>query len=243
MPFGSVGGGLLLRDTFLIRKGLAMNYSVSLVSLREVGGMNFKLYRRACSLALISLSFSLSTAEATGLLGGGLDVGVELGVGGSDGVNADVGVGLGGSSDVSVGAGANVGGVTHNGLGIGVGVDVSLGGSGGGAGHGPGGAPGAGPVDPSVVSEDPATIAKGRRMLASLKCATGGNTDVLNGFAVMARGGQMVGWVHNATITPDRTIAQVQMQTVKNTCVNLNGGSYAVQGSEVWVNMDEARFR
>lgn len=212
------------------------------------------------SLAVLGAPLAAAHADILG-------VSVGVGIGGSSGIGASVGIGLGGStgtggtsmSGVSAGVGvgtgtAGTGGVSAN-VGVGIGgadvdVDVSLGGAGAtGTGGTPGtgtpgtGGPATGPVDPAMVNSDPSALAKARRMLAGMTCAKGGNSQVYNGFSVLDRSGRMVGWVHDANLTSKLKITGVQMQTIKNTCVSLNGGSYAVNGASVVVNMDGSRFR
>ncbi len=208
---------------------------------------SFRLGRaaRISFLSALAVAAPLGAAHAELLGGGGLGLSVGVSVGGSGGVNAGVGVSAGGGSGVNADVGLGLGGT-----GAAVGVDVSLGDSGGSPGTGgpgaggPGtGGPGIGPVDPSTVNSDPGAAAKGRRMLAGMTCARGGNSQVYNGFSVFDRTGQMVGWVHDASLTSDLKIATVHMQTVKNACVSLNGGSYAVNDGSVTVNMDGSRFR
>lgn len=218
-----------------------MNYSVSLACLTKPGCVAFGRFGQTGSLAALAFVASISAAQSTSLLGGGLDVDVGLGLGNS-GIEADVGVGIGRSgvgADVDVGVG-RIGRAGASGLGIGVSLKTSSPAANSGT---SGGTPASGAVDPSTVSSNPEAAAKARRMLGSLTCARGGNTQVFNGFSVVDRNGQMVGWVHDAQITPDQTITQLQFQTVRNVCVGLRGGSYSVSGSEVSVNMDGSRFR
>lgn len=218
-----------------------MNYSVSLTCLTKSGCIAFGRFGQSGAVAALALVMSIGAAQATSLLGGGLDVDVGLGLG-KGGIGADVDLGIGRSgvgADVDVGVG-RIGGTATSGLGIGVTIGTGKSAAGGGTG---GGKPGQDTVDPVSVTGNPEAAAKARRMFGSLTCARGGNTQVFNGFSVVDRSGQMVGWVHDAQITPDQKITQLQVQTVRNVCVGLSGGSYSVSGSEVSVNMDGSRFR
>ncbi len=218
-----------------------MNYSVSRACLTKSGCVAYRRFRQISGLAAVVFVLSIGSAQATSLLGGGLDVDVGLGLG-RGGIDANVGLGLGRSglaADVDVGV-SNNGPTATSGLGVGVSIGTSRSATGSGT---SGGTPGSAAVDPSTVSSNPEAAAKARRMLGSLTCARGGNTQVFNGFSLVDRNGQMVGWVHDAQITPDQTITQLRFQTVRNTCVGLKGGSYSVSGSEVRVNMDGSPFR
>jgi hypothetical protein len=152
--------------------------------------------------------------------GGGLDVDVDVGVGGVS-VDADVGVGTGG---------------------VDADVDVAVGSGGGGGGGGTGG--GVMPGDDVVVDDDDA--ANARRVTVATKtmvCAQDGNATAFNGFPVRDRDGDVVGWVHDATITPDNKLLAVRLQSTGKACYKLSGAGFKVGNGEVWTNVDGDKFR
>lgn len=183
------------------------------------GGTGLSLLVLAGTLAV---GLTASTANA-GLLGGlGVDVGVDVDVGhGGVGAGVDVGVGIGGG-------------------GVGVGVDVGLGTGGGGPGTTPGG-----PLGPDVIVNDDGTIRKGRAggVGLAMACAKDGNETAYNGFVVRDRAGEPIGWVHEATVSPNGKVTSVRLQSSGKSCFKLSGGGFRIKGDEVWANVDAVAFR
>lgn len=165
-------------------------------------------------------------------------------VGFAGGLNVDLG-GLGG---VTVGGGGGLVDADLDVAGIDVEADVLSGdtvagvcvGSCGGAGSGPGtGVPK--PGVPGVVAENGTRkpLAPG----AAMRCAKAGNTDVYNGFTLVDRDGDFLGWVHATSLDTNFRIAEIRVQLEDSSCIGLKGGSYRVSGTQMTVNMDGSTLR
>lgn len=169
---------------------------------------------------------------------GGVSVGVGVGAG-HGGVGAGVGVGVGG---VSAGAGVGIGAG-----GVGAQAGVSVGAGGGTAGPGTG-TPGGGvtPDDDAVVDDTVNSATTPPVATVSTKamvCARDGNATAFNGFVVRDRKGDVLGWVHDATLSPDDKLVTVRMQSTGKACYKVSGAGFKLRGQEVWTNLDAASFR
>lgn len=155
------------------------------------------------------------TASPTvaGTLGLDVDLGVSLG-GGNVGVDADVGVG-----------------------GAGVSASVGLGG-----GTGSPGSP-VSPVSPGVVDPNNPVVAAGKATGGGMACAKDGNETAYNGFVVRDRSGEMIGWVHEATVSPSGKVLAVRMLSTGKSCYKLANAGFRIKGEEVWANVDATVFR
>jgi hypothetical protein len=145
------------------------------------------------------------------------------------GVDVGVGVSIGGGGvDVDVDAGVGVGGVS-------VGASVGVG-TGGTPTPGDPGVPGVvDPVNPVVVAT--------KGSVKPLTCAKDGNETAYNGFVVRDRDGAMIGWVHEATVSPSGKVLAVRMQSTGSSCYKLANAGFRVSGDEVWANVDGTSFR
>jgi hypothetical protein len=202
-------------------------------------GTLFRSARGASGLGLVLL---LSLPVSAGSLGIGADIG---------GISADIGIGHGGvSASVGIGGSGGSGGSTH-----GVSADVGIGGGGVSAGVDIGGSGGGGTTPGDVVPDGlapgngdvvastsgavaPAVVPKGR-----MACAKDGNVSAFNGFVVRDRNGGAIGWVNDATISNDRKITTVRIQSTGKTCYLLTGGNFTVRNGELWANVNAASFK
>lgn len=183
----------------------------------------FGIARRVSPSAVALLL--LASPALSGSLG--LDVGLDIDLGhGGVGVGADVGVG-GVDVEASVGIGGGSGGG---------------GGTGGGGGAGTPGGPGA-PGGPAVIpGKDPVALAKAEGG-GGMACARDTNETAYNGYVVRDRDGDMIGWVHGATVSPEGKVVAVRLQSTSRSCFKLSGGGFRIGSSEVWANVDASAFR
>lgn len=190
---------------------------------------------RVTTCAGLALALGLAGPVSALTLGGvSIEADVSIGGGGA-GVGASVGVGgVGAGVDVSLGGGGSGGGSGGGGGGSG-------GGGGGGSGGGGGGTGGAGPGD-GTGGVAPAKVAKGAAP-GMLTCARDGNETAYNGFVVRARSGERIGWVHEATVTPEGKVVALRLQSEGRTCYRLTGNGLRIGNGEVWTNTDAAEFR
>jgi hypothetical protein len=139
-----------------------------------------------------------------------------------------------GGIGVGVGVGAGHGGV-------GAGVGVELGGSSIGAGVGIG-------TGVDVVDDDGSETGGIRPRVAraggggGMACARDGNETAYNSFVVRDRDGDRIGWIHEATVSPEGRILSVRLQSEGSTCYRVEGGNIRVGNGEVWMNADRAAF-
>jgi hypothetical protein len=171
--------------------------------------------RQAVPTCLLVLTLAAAPTTAGTL---GLDVDLDVSVGGGGvGVGANVGVG---GTDVSAS----------------VGVGGGTGGTGSPGGPGVPGAPGVGNPNKSVV-------ASGNSGANGMVCAKDGNETAYNGYVVRDRVGTMIGWVHEATVSPSGKVLMVRMQSTGMSCYKLANAGFRVSGGEVWANVDATAFR
>jgi hypothetical protein len=173
---------------------------------------------RACVSSLL-LGLILAAGPA---VAGSLDIGVDLGIGSGSGggLSAGVDVGIGGGSGAEVG------------------VDIGLGGGAGTGGPGtdvPGG--------PGVVDPKNPVVASGQGGANGMVCAKDGNETAYNGFVVRDRSGELIGWVHEATVSPNGKVLVVRMQATDKSCYKLANAGFRIKGEEVWANVDATVFR
>ena len=76
-----------------------------------------------------------------------------------------------------------------------------------------------------------------------MTCAKDGNVTALNGFVVRDRNGDVVGWVHDATMSPDDKLLAVRLQSPGKACYKLTSAAFRVKGEEVWTNVDADAFK
>jgi hypothetical protein len=171
--------------------------------------------RTAAPTLLLALVLTAGPVAA-GKLGVDVDVGVSIG-GGGVGVGVDADVGVGGAS-VGASVGVGTGGTTT---------------------PGDPGVPGVpGVVDPKA----PVSVATTGRV-KQLTCAKDGNETAYNGFVVRDRDGAMIGWVHEAPVSPSGKVLAVRMQSTGSACYKLANAGFRISGDEVWANVDGTSFR
>lgn len=206
--------------------------------------LKFDILRRtgARSICLAAV-FACGAAPgwALGLSVGGISVGVGAGAG-HGGVGVGAGVGVGG---ISAGAGVGIG---ANGVGAQAGVSVGATGGTTGTGGTGTGTPGGGvtPDDDTLVDDDvngTTTSPVPTMSTKSMVCARDGNVSAYNGFPVRDRKGEVLGWVHDAVVSPDDKLLTVRLQSTGKTCYKLSSAGFRVRNGEVWTNVDAAALR
>lgn len=152
-------------------------------------------------------------------------------VGGTLGLDVDLDVSLG-HGGAEVGAGVGVGGVD-----LSANVGVGGGGTGGPGGPGTPGVPGV----PGVMNPNNPTVAAAGG--GGMACAKDGNETAYNGFVVRDRDGAMIGWVHEATVSPSGKVLVVRMQSTGKSCYKIANAGFRISDQEVWANVDATAFR
>jgi hypothetical protein len=206
-------------------------YQNSLTATSSLGGI--------CPRILALFLLAGSTAFPMAGLASGLSVSLgglgNVSVGGSGGlVDADLDV-AGTDVEATVGHGSTV-------------ADVCVGGCGGGTGGGvtvvvggPGTVPGTGVPVPGTVPVK--AYRKPLRSGGAMRCAKAGNTNVYDGFTLVDRDGDFLGWVAATKLDTNLKIAEVRVQTEDSGCFGLKGGSYQVSGTQMSVNLDGSTLR
>ena len=170
--------------------------------------------RKAAPTFLLALVLTASPIAAGGLgLGLGVDVDVDVGIGGG-GIGVDADVGVGGTN-VGASVGIGTGGTTTPGT----------------------------PGVPGVVDPKAPVAVATKGSTKRLTCAKDGNETAYNGFVVRDRDGAMIGWVHEATVSPSGKVLAVRMQSTGSACYKLANAGFRISGDEVWANVDANAFR
>lgn len=223
----------------------------NLKTARGASGCGLRLSLPLSGVMAILCSFATSPAVADG---GGLSLGLgglgEVSIG-RDGL-ADVDVDVGGL-DVEAGVFERdtvAHGCVGNCDGAGGSLSLSVGGSSvGSTGADTGGGTTGTPATPRLGTAGLAealptsqSVPNPRRR--AMACGGSGNSAVYNGYPVVDRSGAQIGVVHDTRLSQDLRISGLEMRSMRNRCVGLNGGTYRVsQDGRVWVEMDGSRFR
>lgn len=228
---------------------------------------------RRVATTLIATTFAF-TAAMTMALPASAEIGVSVGLGGASvgvgiggsgggtggsghtgGGAASVGVGLGGGSGSTGGGAASVGvslGGGSSQAGGGVGVGACVGHCSGGTGVQVGVGTGTGVTPHGVVPGIPGIprlpVAQASAVRGGGRCAGGGNSNALNGVAVFGSGGDVLGWVHDAWLSPQNKIEMIKMQsnaklTGAAKCFSVKNAGFAVSGSGLSTSLDAGNFR